>query len=202
MQRDKLLLEARKFKLTNYAQSSLGVYRQCQTTERDLNGQGHGASSCDVTPSVELNHGSRRFIFDPNELAIDEQHARIVSGVGYTENVVEDCVDVKDIGVSMAEREDGHKSSSFVVSGKKQLSHGLQPAAGDGFDLPVILLKPGEEFPETRVLPSHPSPCVFDSDQIASGWHSGRMRLSAKMLIDRGNSSGFTSSVSHEDKAL
>ena len=48
--------------------------------------------------------------------------------------------------MSTAEREDGHKSSSLAVSGNKQ----LQPAAGDGFDLPVILLEPGEKFSRVK----------------------------------------------------
>ena len=113
----------------------------------------------DVTSSVEVNHGSKRFIFNPDELAVDE-HSRVVSGVGYTESVVEDNVDVKVTGVSTAEREDGHKCSSSAVSGKKQHS----PAAGDGFDLPVILLKPGEKFPETRVVPFRPSPSCHQFD--------------------------------------
>ena len=113
----------------------------------------------DVTSSVEVNHGSKRFIFNPDELAVDE-HSRVVSGVGYTESVVEDSVDVKVTVVSTAEREDGHKCSSSAVSGKKQQS----PAPGDGFDLPVILLKPGEKFPETRVVPFRPSPSCHQFD--------------------------------------
>ena len=113
----------------------------------------------DETSSVEVNHGSKRFIFNPDELAVDE-HSSVVSGVGYTESVVEDSVDIKVTVVSTAEREDGHKCSSSAVSGKKQHS----PAAGDGFDLPVILLKPGEKFPETRVVPFRPSPSCHQFD--------------------------------------
>ena len=150
----------------------------------------------DVTPSVELDRGSRRLIFDPDELAIDER-TRAKSEVEYAANAVEDN------GVSAAEREDGHKSSSLAVSGSKQ----LQPAAGDGFDLPVILLKPGEKFPETRVLPSRPSPrvlpCTFDPDQIASDWHWGELGKDETRCkhADGGNkSSGFASSVTHGDK--
>ena len=124
----------------------------------------------DVTSSVEVNHGSKRFILNPDELAVDE-HSRVVSGVRYTESVVEDNVDVKVTGVSTAEREDGHKCSSLAVSCKKQRS----PAAGDGFDLPVILLKPGEKFPNTGVVSFHPSPSCHEdkalqvSEEISAG---------------------------------
>ena len=84
----------------------------------------------------------------------------MVSGVGYTESVVGDSVDVIVTGESTAETEDGHKCSSSAVSCTKQHS----PAAGDGFDLPVILLKPGEKFPETRVVPFRPSPSCHQFD--------------------------------------
>ena len=78
---------------------------------------------------------------------------------------IEDNADVKVTGVRTSENEDGHKCSCLAVSGKKQHSSELQPAAvaGDGFDLPVILLKPGEKFPETRVVPFLPSPSCHSS---------------------------------------
>ena len=43
---------------------------------------------------------------------------------------------------------------------------------GDEFALPpVILLKPGEKFPETSGIPQRVSPClIFDPDEIAKDW--------------------------------
>ena len=78
---------------------------------------------------------------------------------------IEDNVDVEVTGVHMSENEDGHKCSCLAVSGKKQHSSELQPsaAAGNGFDLPVILLKPGEKFPETRIVHFLPSPSRHSS---------------------------------------
>ena len=72
---------------------------------------------------------------------------------------IEDNVDVEVTGVRKSENEDGHKCSCLTVSGKKQHSSELQPAAvaGDGFDLHVILLKLGEKFPETRIVHFLPS---------------------------------------------
>ena len=75
-----------------------------------------------------------------------------------------------DVRGNTAEREgDGQKTSSCAESGEEQLPREL--SHGDAFDLPpVILLRPGEKFPETSVVPAHASPRLFDPDEIASEW--------------------------------
>ena len=72
-----------------------------------------------------------------------------------------------DEGGNTAERDgDGQKSSSDAESGEERVSHEI--SHGDVLDLPpVILLKPGEKFPETSAVPAHASPRL---DEIGSEW--------------------------------
>ena len=144
-------------------------------------GERYGVS----TPSVEANG---RHIFD------FYWKRGVASGDVKTKKSVYDCAEVKDAdnsgeepstsrglrenltGLSIdvrgntAERDgDGQKSSSYAESGGEQLPCEL--SHGNVFDLPpVILLKPGEKFPETSAVPAHTSPCLFDPDEIASEW--------------------------------
>ena len=144
-------------------------------------GERYGVS----TPSVEANG---RHIFD------FYWKRGVASGDVKTKKSVYDCAEVKDADNSVEEpsssrglREnvtglsidvrgntaecdgDGQKTSSYAESGEEQLPREL--SHGNVFDLPpVILLKPGEKFPETSAVPAHTSPCLFDPDEIASEW--------------------------------
>ena len=144
-------------------------------------GEKYGVS----TPSVEANG---RHIFD------FYWKRGVASGDVKTKKSVDDCAEVKDAdnsgeepsttsglgenltGLSTdvrgntAERDgDGQKTSNYTESGEEQLPREL--SHGVVFDLPpVILLRPGEKFPETSVVPAHASPRLFDPDEIASEW--------------------------------
>ena len=102
---------------------------------------------------------------------------------------IEDNVDVEVTGVRTSENEDGHKCSCLAVSGKKQHSSKLQPAgvAGDGFDLPVILLKPGEKFPETRIVYFLPSSSCHSStsdkdEALCKSWKRSQQGMNLTSL--------------------
>ena len=162
------------------------------------------------TPSVEANG---RHIFD------FYWKRGVASGDVRTEKTVCDCAEVKDAdnsgeepstssglrenltGLSIDEGGytaecdgDRQKTSSYTESGEEQLPRELPHV----FDLPpVILLKPGERFPEMSSMPAHASPCFFDPDEIASEW-----QLREAAVEDNRNSEDKDNNCYVEPKSL